>query len=309
MNRKKIDPKRILSGINYFKEKGFISENDANLLKEAQLTTIYDYRNPEWLIDVFECLNKSNMLKADNLKIICEHIDPCNMTSALITLEEAGLSTQANRETLIKHDDPLEIASVLVRCNKNKILGLVTQDSILEQQNTLQVVDACQRIQEGDLLTPDNQKIISEHERPLDMASALIKLENAGIYTLKNIQALLNNPTIFVSINLNRDLTNNKAFYHKHVFDILPPELITQEVFDNLILTCNDVKALNNYLVELVSREHSTDAPKAHSTVANTDNELSNKIIEKIASNPGNLDIGKTNAPKELLTVDLFQII
>jgi predicted transcriptional regulator len=253
----------------------FKTLKEADLLTQDNIESIRKHRHPSDLSLAFKTLKEADLLTQVNIESLRKHQHPSDLSLAFKTLNEADLLTQDTvappnrRDTSLLGSVQRVFKPIRIHLDKAGDTAQAITAITRKHPHPLQVSSAFKLLKENNLLTPYNIKLIRNHPESLQISSAFKILKENNLLIQDNIQALFNNPIILVPLCFRMDFNTTKLcipsnriqeFTHmdsveNDVFSILQNHLSTQKVFDNIIRRCNDDKALNNYIEELLFRD------------------------------------------------------
>jgi hypothetical protein len=233
---------------------------EGRLLTPENRAAVIAHAKPNDLASALYTLQRAGILTPENRAAVIAHGNPEDLAYALRILQEGRHLTPENRATLIAsaninpnalgsvaralyglkqagHLTPENIAAVIAHAPHNlaDALSTLQRAEILTPENIAAVIAhatpnglaaALRTLQEGRHLTPENRAAVTAHANPRGLVHSLHFLRNAGLLTLENLGSL--------SCETSNFLCTDRAC--QIVFDRIPGHLLTQVVFNQLII-------------------------------------------------------------------------
>ena len=174
-----------------------------------------------------ENMPKESQASYEVYKDIFSFTEISKVTRCLKTLHQSKLLTKENFNAVKEHNSPSNLADALSELKKAHLLTQENFNAVKEHNSPTSLVNALFALREAHLLTQEYFKVIKEHGNLVSLSSALIAFDRARLLTSENFERLIQ-PQNNILLTLRMGGRNI-------IWDRIPPHLLTQAVFEELI--------------------------------------------------------------------------
>jgi len=174
-----------------------------------------------------ENMPKESQASYEVYKDIFSFTEISKVTRCLKTLHQSKLLTKENFNAVKEHNSPSNLADALSELKKAHLLTQENFNAVKEHNSPTSLVNALFALREAHLLTQEYFKVIKEHGNLVSLSSALIAFDRARLLTSENFERLIQPQ--------NNILLTLRMGGGDIIWDRIPPHLLTQAVFEELI--------------------------------------------------------------------------